>query len=82
MKSIRNLSNETGIPYQTIVNQRTQGRYPTVEMLYKIAKVMNVSLDWLLLGKERKIDKNVLEVAKRLKEAGIKEIEALNSLIN
>lgn len=78
VRSIKALCKETGVPYQTIVNQRTQKRFPTVETVAAFAQFLDVSLDWLLLGKETEIEKNVAGIAFRLKEAVLKGLEDLD----
>lgn len=50
-KSLRDVCNKLGVPYQTMVNQRYKGKYLSIEVVTKIAQEVNCSLDWLVLGK-------------------------------
>ncbi len=79
-KSIRSLCKETQVPYQTIVNQRGQGRYPSVEVIIKFSQALDVSADWLLFGTRLSIEKELMDIAKKLKEAGSSGLDAINSL--
>ncbi|MCR4675834.1 MAG: hypothetical protein K5634_01225 [Sphaerochaetaceae bacterium] len=71
---------EAGVPYETIVNQRVQGRYPTVDVLNRFTDIADFSLDWLILGKEYSFEKNVLDAATRIKATCDKEIKLLKSM--
>lgn len=51
-RSLKEFSNLVGVPYQTLVNQRSQGRYPSIEVLAKMAKELGCSIDWLFFGPE------------------------------
>jgi len=51
IRSLREVCNMVGVPYQTLVNQRCEGRYPSIEVVSKIAREIDCSLDWLVLGK-------------------------------
>lgn len=54
-----------GIPASTISNWRTRDSSPKVSDIVKIAEYKNVSLYWLIFGKERDADipADVLELA-------------------
>lgn len=51
IRSLREVCKKVGIPYQTVVNQRCEGRYPSIEVAAKIASEVDCSLDWLVFGK-------------------------------
>ena len=51
IRSLREVCKKVGIPYQTVVNQRCEGRYPSIEVAAKIASGVDCSLDWLVFGK-------------------------------
>lgn len=50
-KSLKNVCNKLGVHYQTMVNQKSQQRYPSIEVISKIAREIDCSLDWLVFGK-------------------------------
>ena len=45
------VSEKTGIPLATIKGWNSKGRLPKISEAIKIAEYLNVSLDWLILGK-------------------------------
>jgi hypothetical protein len=47
---------ESGIPYDTLITQRTRKSIPKVEQLIDMAVALGVSLDRLVIGKEFKED--------------------------
>ena len=49
----KSISRDLGIPEQTISNWKTRDKAPKSEELFKIAKYLNVSMEWLLTGEER-----------------------------
>lgn len=51
IRSLRQVCKKAGIPYQTLVNQRCVGRYPSVDATARIASEIDCSLDWLVFGK-------------------------------
>ncbi len=50
-KSIKKLSITATIDYNTIKKQRSELRYPKVDTIIQIAKVLNCSVDFLVTGK-------------------------------
>lgn len=44
------IAKATGIKYQRIKEQRSSNRIPSAEDLFKIAKMLNVSMEYLLTG--------------------------------
>lgn len=57
------------IPYQTVINQKCQGRYPSIPVIISLAKMLHCSIDWLLMGSEaeatlRRIQKVVRKIEK------------------
>lgn len=55
--SLKELCSKVGIPYQTIVNQKSEGRYPTISMLMPLASELKCSVDWLLFGRTARCGK-------------------------
>ena len=45
----------------TLYNNRSRKRYPKIQEIIAIAKVLDVSLDWLLLGKPANSDYTITE---------------------
>ena len=48
--SVRDFSEKTGVPYQTLMNYLQGTRSPNVENLLKISIQTNTNLHWLLTG--------------------------------
>ena len=59
--SMRNFCARVGLPYQTLLNQRSQGRYPTTAMVVLLASGLKCSIDWLLFGDEARNRSNSAE---------------------
>lgn len=55
--SIKKLANVANIDYNTIKKQRSELRYPKVDIIISISKVLNCSVDYLVTG-EVEIKKN------------------------
>ena len=45
-----------GFPSSTVSSWKTKNSFPKADDLYKIAKYLNVSMEWLLTGEETDID--------------------------
>lgn len=50
--TVTEFSNVTGISYRSAMNYLNEGRDPSVEALVKIHNTLDVSITWLLTGKE------------------------------
>lgn len=50
--TIKNLAEQTGIPYSRLKNQRSDTALPKIEDAYLLAKAIGVSVDYLLTGEE------------------------------
>ena len=50
-KTLKDLCVRIDTPYQTMINQRAVGRYPSVDTLARMAEELDVSMDWLVTGK-------------------------------
>ena len=48
------------IPNSTIATWKSKKVMPSVELVAKVAKFMNVSLDWLVYGEIDKIDNHII----------------------
>ena len=65
-------------PYQTLINQKCQGRYPSIPVLMKLASTLNVSTDWLLFGVEKATKQKVESLVKKIRNASPEQIAALD----
>lgn len=59
--SLRDLSDATGLPYRTLQNYLLETRPMPARALALIAEALNVSADWLLLGREPLLDKDIIK---------------------
>ena len=53
-KSLRAICENTGIPYQTVVNQKCDNRFPTASVIVALAEELDCSIDWLLTGSRKR----------------------------
>lgn len=44
-----------GVPYQTIINQKSSARLPSLEVASKLAAELHCSLDWLVFGSDKEV---------------------------
>lgn len=49
-KNLKTVCKNVGIPYQTLINQKSAARLPTLSVAMLLASELNTSLDWLLFG--------------------------------
>ena len=52
--TLRDMSNATGIKYNTLAIQRTRHSLPNSEQLYEISQYLNLTMEFILTGKEEK----------------------------
>lgn len=67
----------TGIPYQTVVNQNCDNRFSAVPLLVAIAEELDCSIDWLLTGSERQFSEELNNVKEKARSA-VKILQQLN----
>ena len=79
--TLQALCQSVNTPYQTVINQKCQHRYPSVSVLVKFSNALHVSPDWLLFGSERPDDERISKLVEKIKEASPDEITALETLI-
>ncbi len=48
--NLRTLCEDLGIPYQTLVNEKSLHKYPSVSVLIDLSRALDCSIDWLLFG--------------------------------
>lgn len=66
------------IPYQTVINQKCQGRYPSVTNIIAFASVLNCSIDWLVLGPGEEASlKRIDALVNKIRNASSDQIIAL-----
>ena len=49
-RNLKYVCHLAGVPYQTVINQKSAARLPSLENSQKLASILNCSIDWLLLG--------------------------------
>ena len=72
--NLKDISRKIGVPYQTLVNQKTGARLPSLLVATQIAKELGTTVEWLLYGS----DKNTSNTENTRLNALIKRIEALS----
>lgn len=60
-KNLKTICKSIGIPYQTLINQKSAARLPALSVAMLLASELNTSLDWLLFG-ERTASKNDIQL--------------------
>ncbi len=80
--TLQNLCKSLGIPYQTIINQKCQNRYPSVTTLLKFADALHTSVDWLLVGTEKTTTARLETLVAKLKTATTDQINAMEILLS
>jgi len=48
--NLKSICHSAGIPYQTVINQKSAARLPSLENAHKLASILDCSMDWLLSG--------------------------------
>ena len=77
--TLQGLCRVCGIPYQTVINQKCQKRYPSVVAIMKFSKMLNCSIDWLLFGSEKANEERVEKLVKKVREASSDQVAALET---
>lgn len=52
-ESLKQFCGRLGFSYQSLTNQKCQGRYPSIQFIMQASNDLGVSVDWLLFGKNR-----------------------------
>jgi len=79
--TLQSLCRMCGIPYQTVINQKCQKRYPSVDTIMKFAKILNCSVDWLLFGSEQINEERVENLVNKVRGASSDQFTALETLL-
>lgn len=64
--TIKDLCQEAGVVYQTVMNQRSSGTLPNLMTILKISRHVQKSMDWLLLGYDNPTDLSKQKVAQAI----------------
>lgn len=62
--SLSEFSKKVGVPYQTLLNQRSECRYPKRDDISKIASALHTSIDYLMTGKKAEAEPADPEIGK------------------
>jgi transcriptional regulator with XRE-family HTH domain len=88
--SLGEFSERSGIPYNTLVTQRTRKSIPKIEQLVDMAHTLETSVDYLVTGKETidplfsllKANKPVRDLAHRLSHCETSHLHAIDVLLD
>lgn len=72
--NLKDIARKIGVPYQTLVNQKTGARLPSLIVAVTIAKELGTTVEWLLYGS----GKNASSIENTRLSALIKRIEELS----
>jgi hypothetical protein len=64
--TIKDLCQEAGVVYQTVMNQRSSGTLPNLMTILKISRHVQKSMDWLLMGYDNPTDLSKQKVAQAI----------------
>lgn len=84
--NLKEISRKIGVSYQTLVNQKTSARLPSLIVAVHIAKELGTTVEWLLYGLTNNTslpeNSRLSALVKRLEELSQTEIFALEVLLN
>ena len=93
-ETIKDLCKEADVAYQTVINERSKGKLPTLPTAVKISDCVNKPMDWLLYGddqnarneKDRVINsilcnKKLFEMARYLVDMPDEDRKAISTLL-
>ena len=66
INTIKDLCQEAGVVYQTVMNQRSAGTLPNLMTIIKLSQYVQKSMDWLLLGENNPNDSPKQQVAQAI----------------
>jgi len=86
--TLQELCRKAKVNYGTVMNKRSQGKLPNLEVAYAISFVLEKSLDWLLTGKETEVkkgyvcdDESLLQIIYKLSAANKRQLDAINLIL-
>ena len=84
--TVKELSSRTGISKHTIDHYLTKNEsQPQAELAVKIALALNVSVEYLILGKDYEIpskERNIQELNKKLESLSDRDYDFINRIVN
>ena len=83
--SLKDICRKIAVPYQTLANQKTGARLPSLVVAVSLAKELGTTVEWLLYGVEKDAraseDTRLSALMKRIEELSQTEIFALEVLL-
>ena len=84
--SLKDICRKIDIPYQTLANQKTGARLPSLVVAVALAKELGTTVEWLLYGTSKETkeieDTRLNALMKRIEELSQAEILALEILLD
>lgn len=75
------MSQQTGIPRSSVQNWRNGKIFPTADKMYKIAKYLNSSVEYLLTGREDNFNTPDLQLYKDISNLTVENRRLITELI-
>lgn len=83
--SLKDICRKMAVPYQTLANQKTGARLPSLVVAVSLAKELGTTVEWLLYGVSKDVktteDTRLSALLKRIEELSQTEIFALEVLL-
>lgn len=79
--SSRQIALQAGISESTFKQWKGNGRLPKAEDLIKICKVLNVSIDYMLTGKDMMYNERVMEIAQACSRASEEDLQLVERIL-
>lgn len=77
------LSASLGIPLQTISNWSVRGNLPSADVLLRIARYLNVSLEWLITGEDAEgLSPEIRALVEKIKILDQNDFKAVQQLVS
>ncbi len=81
--TVKELSLRTGISKHTIDHYLTKnGSQPQAELAVKIAQALNVSVEFLVIGKDPKPQRNVKEIMKKISSLSDRDYDFVRRIVS
>lgn len=84
--SLKDICRKIDVPYQTLANQKTGARLPSLLVAVSLAKELGTSVEWLLYGTSKELkeieDTRLNSLMRRIEGLSPTEIFALEVLLN
>lgn len=86
--TLQELCRKAHVNYGTVMNKRSQGKLPNLEVAYALSFVLQRSLDWLLTGNEIESkqgyvcnDEYLLPILYKLTAANKRQLDAISLIL-